>query len=349
MTHVPIIEGFAVETQENTIFTVKGMLHPPDRVIAYLRYVPEPNGDRWRRGVAFRRVYHFEEQIQLLRSRFPDYLATDPVLGIQAQSVPRTRIRSILNPCAYLDKLRQTGPQDPVEADALTLAEEVRQAADVPRQSMGISGSIMLSIYRPDSDIDLVVYGESEAKVVYKALVKLLSKPDGPIRRLREHELQALHAAHQPDTPLSFAEFQWLQERKINEGRYRDRTFFVRFVKQPSELGERYGQRGYQFVGRATLRARVCHARDVIFTPCVYGIDGVKFLNGAPIDDVREVVSFRGRFSDQARSGELVEVHGGIERVVSKTGNSYHRLVVGGHAGDYMKVWGEAKDENRLY
>jgi len=51
---------------------------------------------------------------------------------------------------------------------------------------------------------------------------------------------------------------------------------------------------------------------------------------------VREMASFRGRFSDQARVGERVVARGRLERVVPRTGVAYHRLVVGGRAGDYL-------------
>ena len=42
--------------------------------------------------------------------------------------------------------------------------------------------------------------------------------------------------------PFSFSDFCRHQERKVNEGRFRGRPFFVRFVVQPEEVGERYGE-----------------------------------------------------------------------------------------------------------
>jgi predicted nucleotidyltransferase len=65
-------EGFAVQTADRLVFTVKGLIHPPDRVIAYLRYLPDPQGDRERDGVRYRRVYQFEEQRRILQARYPE-------------------------------------------------------------------------------------------------------------------------------------------------------------------------------------------------------------------------------------------------------------------------------------
>ncbi len=331
-----VVEGFAVETGEQWIFTVKGMLHPPDRVIAYLRYLPDADGNRRRGELAYRRVYRFGEQVDLLNSRRPEYLGVDPVLGLEVQSVPRSAICSIHDPCAYLAGLRRNRPDNPVEADALALAEELQRASGVPWTDLGISGSPMLGTQQHDSDLDLLIYGAESCKAVHRALVVVLREAGGSIRRLAPEELQELHAAHRPDTPLSFQDFARLQRRKVNEGRYRDREFFVRFVKRPQEFGEEYGDRYYKVVGRATIKATVCDDSEAIFTPCCYRVRKVTILAGPQVDDLREIVSFRGRFSDQLRTGEITEACGNIESVVPKAGKNYHRLVVGGEAGDWL-------------
>lgn len=331
-----VVEGFAVETIDGWIFTVKGSLHPPDRWIAYLRYLPDPLGDRQREGLAYRRVYRFEDQVGLLRARHPEYLFHDPVLGIEAQSVPRASVAAVHDPCAFLARLRRSGPADPVEEDALGLAGGLQEAAGVPWSGLGVSGSVMLGTHRPDSDLDLLVYGEEAGRAVHRAVAGLFRQAGGPVRPLDEKELRGLHAAHSPDTPLTFHDFARLQRRKVNEGRYRGRSFFLRFVKHPGESDETYGDRRYRPVGPATVRATVAGDGDAIWTPCRYALRQVTVLDGVMVDDLQEIVSFRGRFSDQARAGEIVEARGSVERVACETGKGHHRLVVGGQAGDWL-------------
>jgi predicted nucleotidyltransferase len=342
-----VCEGFAVQTLDGLIFTVKGLLHPPDRVIAYLRYVPDPQGDRQQArearpsnsegsGMRYRRVYHFEEQLGIIRAHHPDYLKQDPVFGLRLQSVPRRRIRTVYNPCHCLARLRRQGPADRVEEHALGLAEVLQGAAGVPWENLGISGSLMVRTHTPDSDVDLIVYGDAAGRAVHQALLSLLGDPTGPVRRPNREELSALHAMHRPDTPLSFTDFTRLQNRKVNEGRFQGHEYFVRFVKWPAESGERYGDRRFEPLGEATIQARVTDDRDAIFTPCCYSVADVTFLDGSSVTDLREVTSFRGRFSEQVRVGEWAVARGSLERVVSRVGAVYHRLVVGGRAGDYL-------------
>lgn len=336
-----LIEGFAVETRDALIFTVKGLLHPPERVIAYLRYLPEPAGERARDDVRYRRVYYFEEQEALLRTRYPIYLADDPVLGLRLQSVPRRRIRTVYDPRRYLAALRERGPDDspeldPLEEDALALTTLLQETADIPWADLGVSGSLMLGLHRPDSDLDLIVYGEATGRNVYQTLRDLLDETGTPLSRPNRLELAALHSEHRPDTPLPFDDFARLQRRKVNELRFRGRETFVRFVKYPGEIKERYGDRRFEPLGAATVRARVTDDHDAIFTPCRYIVEAAALLDSDSVADLREIVSFRGRFSDQARSGERIEARGSLERVEPRDGPAYHRLVVGGRAGDYL-------------
>ena len=132
--------------------------------------------------------------------------------------------------------------------------------------------------------------------------------------------------------------FARLQARKVNEGRFRGRQYFVRFVKRPADVKERYGDLRFESLGSATIRARVANDHDAIFTPCHYTVEEVTFLEGKSVADLHEIVSFRGRFSDQARVGEWAVARGSLEHVVPQAGPAYRRLIVGGRAGDYLLI-----------
>jgi predicted nucleotidyltransferase len=337
MTLTPaIIEGFAVETEDGLIFTVKGINHPPNRIIAYLRYLRDPTGCRRRGGTNYRRVYSFAEQQAILKKDYPIYLALDPALGIQVQSVPRHLIHTIYDPVAWLAALRTNGPADALEAQTLQCVDLLQSAAGVSPSALGVSGSTMLGLHTAASDIDLVVYGEAAGRAVHRTLGQRLADPAGPLRRLNQAELAALYAAHQPDTPLSFSDFARLQRRKVNEARFGERPLFIRFVKRADESSEVYGADRFEPRGTATIRALVTDDRAAIFTPCCYEVVAVEFKDGPAVEMLTEIVSFRGRFSDQVRTEEWLIARGNLERVTTSDGKIYHRLVVGGQAGDYL-------------
>jgi len=73
-------EGDLIETEANLIFDVKGPVHPPDRVVAFIRYFPDGQGKRTRGGRSFGKVYSLPKRYALLKERFPEYLVYDSVL-----------------------------------------------------------------------------------------------------------------------------------------------------------------------------------------------------------------------------------------------------------------------------
>ncbi|MEJ2717573.1 MAG: hypothetical protein P8182_10600, partial [Deltaproteobacteria bacterium] len=329
-------EGFSVETLEGLIFTVKGLVHPPDRLIAYLRFIPDSRGDRKRGETSYRRVYRFEEQQEILKSRFPTYLNYDPVFGMELQGVPRQHIREVYDPCRRLANILKRGAADPLEENALAFTGLLQDTSGVPMGRLGISGSLLVKLHRKESDLDVTVYGEQECRTVHASLRQLLNRSSGPGRGPDTQTLRALHASHRTDTPLSFSDFARLQSRKVNEGYFAGIQYFIRFVKRNEQCRERYGDPCFEPLGRATIEFRVSDDRDAIFTPCSYGTEDVVFLDRRPETDLREVLAFRGRFSDQARIGEAAVARGSLERVIPRTGRVHHRLTVGGEAGDFL-------------
>ena len=325
-----------METAAGLIFTVKGVVHPPDRVVAYLRYAPDERGERVRGRTRYRRVYSVSEREETLRALGLSYRVDDPMLGVPVDAVPWDDVTRVYDPRERLQRLRDTGSDDALTEDALDLAELLRDAAGVPGTALGLTGSLLFDLHTAESDIDLVVYGDGECRKVHAALTRLLGDPSSALRRPRGEELAAIHATHREDTPLSAADFARLQAGKVNEGRFAGRPYFVRFVKLPAEVSARYGDPRFAPAGRALVEARVVDDRDALFTPCRYALRDVRLLEGPHVADLSEVVSFRGRFADQARAGQRVRARGVLERVVWRERAETTRLVVGGQPGDFL-------------
>ncbi|HEX9117306.1 MAG TPA: hypothetical protein VGA61_14660, partial [Anaerolineae bacterium] len=186
-------------------------------------------------------------------------------------------------------------------------------------------------------DLDLTVYGTQQGRAVRAALWRLLAADgaSGP-RRLDARGAQALYAERSADTHMGFADFLAVEQRKVNQGVFHGRPYFLRFVLAPAEIEERYGDYRYEPCGRATIMATVCDARGDLFTPCRYALAGVRFLSGSAWPELREIVSFRGRFCEQAGAGDVVRASGLVEQVQGRDGRTWQRLLMGNSADDTM-------------
>ena len=64
-------EGDLIESKGNIVFDVKGLVHPPNRVVAFIRYVPDPNGNRERDGKRYSKFYALSKRYDLLKRDYP--------------------------------------------------------------------------------------------------------------------------------------------------------------------------------------------------------------------------------------------------------------------------------------
>jgi uncharacterized protein len=332
-----IIESYYLETQEGLFFAAKGLVHPDDRIIAILRYVPDPEGGRRRNGHSYRRYYHFVEQEQLLKSEYPQYLAYDPYAQTTLQSVPRQLIKRVYDPRTRLQGISQQAERDPLEADTLAFAQLLQEESAVNLSCLGVSGSLLIGLHNLDSDLDMTVHGEQNCRSVHHALKRLLLTGDHPeIKPFDSKGFEKLYQERVADTHMDYHDFLASEKEKSFQGTFRGRTFFIRYLKEPSQVKERYGDFRFKPLGKAGIHATVIDASEAIFTPCCYELAKVQFDRGTAVEPLKEIVSFRGRFCEQAQSGDAVSAFGTLEQVQARDGRIWYRLLLGSHPEDIM-------------
>lgn len=321
------------------IFDVKGLIHPPDRVIAYLRYFEDSAGDRVRFGKRYAKVYSLSDRDRILGERYPHYIYYDHVFDKRMEGVPRDSILKLYKPVDKASTLSSRDDLDIVEYQAVRLIQVIHDFTGIPLSHIGVSGSILVDLHSFESDIDIIVYGRRNCLSVYDGLKILLGEKRSGFSPYSLNDLRRLYDFRSRDTCMPFERFYEVESRKVCQGRFLGRDFFVRFVVDWDEVGESYGDRLYRFIGYARIKARVEDDSDSIFTPCRYMVSNVEVLSG--VKDVKpliEVTSFRGRFCDQARKGESVIAEGRVEKVIEKSGYEYYRLVIGNRSSDFMAI-----------
>lgn len=327
-------EGDFLETREGLIFDVKGLVHPPEKIVAFIRYVPDERGGRRRKGRNYRKIYSLDARERYLREKYPEYLSWDPVFNTWIQEVPLDRILLYYRPAEKLGELMSQETLDDAEKSAVDLARLICSEAGVPLNSVGVTGSILVGLHSESSDIDLVVRGERNCRRAYDTLKQLLSEAR-EVRRYTLEDYRRLYTFRSKDTLIPFEDFVTAEGRKTLQGIFRGRDFYVRLVKSFEEYGERYGDKIYVPLGEQEVRARVVDASDSIFTPCRYVVKVMDVIKGPKRFEVSEIASFRGRFCELALEGEEVVARGKLEKVVTREG-TYYRLLLGSKRHHYM-------------
>lgn len=329
-------EGDLIETFDGNIFDVKGLVHPSDKVVAFIRFTPDPKGERKRGGVTYRKVYPLHERYELLRKRFSQYLVYDSVFNEWLCEAPIKAIKRHYKSADHLRKLHQKRKPNSLEMATLHFAGILKKAANVSWNALGVSGSLLVGLHTPQSDIDLVVYGSQNCYRVYDSLRTLVNDKGSQVKSYTTKELRHLFDFRSKDTSIPFEDFVRTESRKVLQGRFEDRDYYIRCVKDWNETNEQYGTVHYQPVGYAKIKATVTDDSQTIFTPCHYKIDNVKIVEGPKMKRIQEIVSFRGRFCEQARNGENVMVQGKVEKVERKGEKEFYRVLLGNKVSDFM-------------
>jgi predicted nucleotidyltransferase len=330
-------EGDLIKTRSNVVFDVKGLVHPVDKIIAFPRFIPSPTGTRHGKETTYGKVYSLSDRFKYLQENQPDLIVFDAIFGEIMCEVPINQIAEHYRPEEKLWSLRSAKDLTVLESKALQLAQTLKAVANIPWSSIGISGSIMAGLATEKSDIDPLVYGAENCRNVYVALQKLLKTPDSGFKPYNRAELQELFDFRSKDTEMSFEDFVLVESRKAFQGKFMGTDYFIRFVKDWSEIDEHYGDVCFKNSGYAKIAGKILDSTDSLFTPCTYKLIDVQVVEGPKLKPIQEIVSFRGRFCEQANNGEAIEAQGKVEQVTNKkTGSEHYRLILGNKPSDYM-------------
>jgi predicted nucleotidyltransferase len=334
-------EGDFVETRHGMIFDVKGLIHPPDKVIAFLRYYPSETGERTRNGVKYHKVYSLHERYDILMRTCPTYVYFDKVYDSIMQGVPLGDVTLLHEPTRKLAEMSGSDQNlDAYKNDSLEFCRVLSESAGVPMSKLGLSGSILVDLHTSSSDIDVIAYGSSNCHSVYEGIGRLYLESKSSVRPYNQDELRKLFRFRSSDTFTEWDPFLRTESRKRLQGVFRSREYFVRFVKNQDEIKEKYGDLVYKSLGQTMIKGKVTDDDEAFFTPCSYKITNVKVIEGEGegIATIDEISSFRGRFCEIAKKGERVVARGKLELVRDKSGREHHRVLVGGEKEDFLTL-----------
>lgn len=330
-------EGDFVKSNEEVIFDVKGLVHPPNKVIAFPRFIPDSKGLRQLGEAKYGKIYGIAERFNFLEKFLPNYIVYDPVFDEKLCEIPFENISQVYSPVKRLEEMRKSLELDDLEKTAFKCLKALKELAKIPWESIGVSGSLLVKLHTFKSDIDLVFYGSENCWRIYSALQKLLGEKDSLFNRYTIEDLKVLYDFRSRDTLMNFEDFLAVESRKVLQGKFMGRDYFIRFVKDWKEVKEHYGDVRYKSCGYARVVARVVDDSQSVFTPCTYRVENVRIIEGGKVKPIREIASFRGRFCEQAKCGETVVAQGKVEHVSgSKRDQEYFRLLLGNKTSDFM-------------
>jgi predicted nucleotidyltransferase len=328
-------DGDTFVTKEGFIFYVFGYEHPPNRVFAFLKYVPSDYADlfpirylskKWnlRGKTLFRaeKLYtakNYQILIEILRKNFRHYVYFCPFRMKEVISAPLDAIKEVFVPKDCLQKIALSPKKDDIQKLALELISMLSAKAKVDFEDFGIHGSIALNMHSANSDIDFVVYGAKNFRKVEKAIEKLVEKGE-----------------------LSYVFKTRVDRIRKYRGRYKGTVFVYNAVRKFEEIKTKYGENRYQPIKPVKFKCEVLDDKEAVFRPAIYRIGNYSPLNDNSQlpEPPTQVISMIGVYRNIARKGKEIEVSGMLEKVENvETDQTFYQVVVGTGKSEEEYIW----------
>jgi hypothetical protein len=331
------MDGDTFVTEEGFIMNTFGYEHPEDRLFAFLKYIPakyrelfnvemlertwEFGGNKLFRAEKLYTAKNYQTFIEAFRKNFPDYLYFCPYRNKELITAPLDRIRQVFVPRDRLVWLQNLTNRDKLQEMALEIIDLVSKESGVNHCDLGLHGSIALQMHSQESDIDFVVYGTDNFRLVEEAIARLVNM--GKLSYIVGNRIEAA--------------------RKF-QGRYKGKIFMYNATKQPKQVWEKYGAYRYIPLDDVRFQATVCDDTETMYRPATYKISGYKPLDAQSELDLDklpvQVVSNIGLYRNVARVGSDIKVAGKLERVESTSSSHvFYQVVVGTATSEEEYIW----------
>ena len=299
-----------IQTAEGLMFAVVAAHTEAGKIRCFLRYLPI---DGVYRKVASLDANHY------LANHYPHYLFYSPQLDAQLHAVAESDIVRHYQPQPILQQLLATDAADQVLADLHLLCGHLQQLGFDTRQ-LGVTGSLLLGLQNPASDIDLVCYDRAVFQQLRQALQTLIAQRH--CRDLNAEDWQEAYARR--NCALTLAEYIWHEQRKYNKAIINQRKFDLSLVLPTPHA---YPQH-YTKLGAMQIETQVTDDAFSFDYPAEWAIQH---------PEIAGIQCFTATYAGQAQTGERIAVAGQLEQDAA----GVKRIVVGSNReapGEFIKV-----------
>jgi len=324
-------------TEEGFIFNVFGYEHPNNRVFAFLKYIParfkklfnvEFLKRTWKYGATelFRaeKLYtagNYQAFLRTFRDRFPDFVYYCPYRKKELISAPLNSIKRVYVPSECLRSLESLEYRDELQEATADFIKLLSSESGIGIEDFGVHGSVALDMHTARSDIDIVVYGAENFRMLEKTVGKLVKTGT-----------------------LSYQSNNRLDAARRFKGRYKNRIFMYNAIRKPEEINTKYGSFSYLPIIPVRFVCKVKDDGEAMFRPATYKIEDYRPADsGSELEKDKipvQVVSMIGCYRNVARQGDKIRVSGMLECVENlETGKSFNQVVVGTGNSEDESIW----------
>ncbi|MER5969435.1 nucleotidyltransferase domain-containing protein [Streptomyces sp. NPDC002055] len=307
--------------RSGVIFKVIGDVHPGSHWLGYVKYHPDQRGDRTLFGTTYRQNTVVSKAYGILADR-PECYVYSPAIGCVITGVPCEDVvmhYSCRQALATLHETPELLDGSAVSKDLLAIIGWIadQDAGDV----IGVTGSFLVGVAGPRSDIDLVCYGPRG----YEAAQGLFAERS-LIRPYEGEDLTRLYLRRAKYMAGSSFDMLLRQESRKLQGLTAGAGAHINCEPLRADGDRTFHDVIAQEVGQISVLARITDHREGLATPALYGIE-VDTVIASTIDEpevfarrITHLRSYLGAYTGAFREGDTVHISGRLVHIQGPKG-----------------------------
>ncbi|TXT56702.1 MAG: hypothetical protein BAJATHORv1_20295 [Candidatus Thorarchaeota archaeon] len=321
------------QDEMSRIYVTLGHIQPPDGIISVLKYLPDVTG-QWESGnIRYRRIFSNDvvsshTGMEILPNEYYD----DTHFGTDILKFPVSKVVHYFKPEERLKQIINEGPNDELERIVSKLACSFHDILDIPFDQLGVTGSIAWNAHNPSfSDINMNIHGFDWSWYLEENYPRLVQEDSS--LQLTEGALWANSVSRLREriVCLGSDEILVLFKRR-RQLQFHQQPITIMPVLNPSESPIEYGTEKYNSTFLVKAEVEITSSRYGIFFPALYEVVGTAESTRSSISVTRLMIydgAFRGLFQD----GDILQVHGTLQKVQRLDGSSFFQIMIGTLAG----------------
>lgn len=326
---------------EGRMFVTLGYIQPRDRVLSFLKYIPDDKG-KWHAGsIRYKRLFwgSVDSTVEGMASLPQNYTISDSHFQTDLVEPPRTSIKEYFSAEQRLCEILAE-PKDGLEELVQKAAETLHDELKLPFGNLGISGSILWKGHNPSfSDINMNIYGFKESWILQENYSNLENKETQTrIRNLPEWD-RGIERVKKRVPSLGEDDLQTLFSRR-KALCVKDRCIGITPILNPEEAPIDHGSESYTTLTQNPVKLTMVveNADYGIFHPAIYTTESTEIEGRS----VSRIMIYDGAFCGLIKKGDRIEVSGTLQRVnLTNTHAEFHQVMIGTKAGsgkEYVKI-----------
>ena len=326
---------------QGRMFVTLGYIQPTDRVLSFLKYIPDETGKWQAWGIRYKRLFwgSVDSTIEGMASLPQNYTIFDSHFQTDLVEPPRTTIKEYFSSEQRLTEILAE-PKDELEEIVRKAAETLRDELKLPLGNLGISGSILWKGHNPSfSDINMNIYGFKESWLLQENYPNLENKENQiRIRSLPEWN-HGIERVQKRVPSLEKSDLQTLFSRR-KALCIKDRCIGITPILNPEEAPIDHGSESYTTLTQNPVKASLVveNADYGIFHPAIYTTEPTVIEECS----VTRIMIYDGAFCGLIKKGDRIEVSGTLQRVsLINSDAEFHQIMIGTKSGsgkEYVKI-----------